>query len=335
MALALSSSEVLGLIDMTEVIEAVERAHADLARGLAVQPARSSLTVDRSSAVMVPMIAAMSSSRLGGVKILVDSPENATRELPVQQSTIMLVNMDRGHCEAIVHGGSITLYRTAAASAVATRALSREDSHTLGFVGAGGQARTHLEAIAAVRDIRRVLVWSRTTSRAERFADEARARGFDVAVHEHPRDVVRGCDILCTLTPSRTPIVDGEWFTEGLHVNAVGAPPRDDHREIDTLGIQRARVVVDSLDIALTESGEVLIPLREGAISQAHVATELGEVLTGDKPGRTSASDITLFNSVGMAIQDVATAGLLLDKARRAQVGGEVSLDRSQQAPRD
>lgn len=326
MVLILTRSETLDLLEMDEVIETLQSAHVELARGLAVQPMRSSLAVEASSAVLVPMIAAISSSRLGGVKMLIDNPENAKRELPVQQSTLMLMNMDLGHCEAIMHGGSMTLYRTAATSAVATRALSRENSHILGFIGAGKLARAHLEAIAAVRSIRQVLVWSRTNATAERFASDARARNFEVIVQQTPRDVVEGCDILCTLTPSKEPVVEGQWFREGLHVNAVGAPPRNDHREIDTLGIQRSRLVLDNREIALAESGEIAIPLHEGAISRADLSTELGEILIGDKPGRIESSDITLFNSVGMAIQDIATAGLVLSKARSARVGTEISL---------
>ena len=326
MVLILNRSDIEGLVEMSEVIEAVEAAHIEHARGMAAQPHCPSLAVAGSNAIMLPMLAASSASRLGGVKLLVDCPGNHARDLPVQQSTLMLVNMDDGRCEAVMHGGSVTLCRTAAASAVATRALAREDSHVLGLIGAGKQARAHLEAISMVRDIRKVLVWSRTTSTAERFATHARNQGFEVVRCEHPREVVRGCDILCTLTPSKDPIVEGAWFTEGLHINAVGAPPRKDHREIDTLGVQRARLIVDDLAVAFAESGEIVIPLAAGAITRDDVCTELGAVLLGTKSGRVDSSDITLFDSVGVAIQDIATAKLSLDKARSAGAGMEISL---------
>jgi ornithine cyclodeaminase/alanine dehydrogenase len=324
--LFLNRADVAGLVEMDSMIEAVHQVHVDLATGAAVQPDRASVQIDGSDAAMIPMIAASARSRLGCVKVLLDCPGNQANGLPMQQSTILLVSMDNGVPQAYLHGGAIVLHRTAAASAVATRALSREDSHVLGFVGTGGQARTHLRAIAAVRRITQVNVWGRSPERAHAFAEEARELGMAASVLSSPREVVENCDILCTLTPSREPIVEGSWFQPGQHVNAVGAPPRDDHREIDTAGIKRARVIVDEFQTALNESGDVMIPVREGAIEVDHFRTDLGSVLTGATPGRRCAEEITLFDSVGLAIQDLAGASLVLDLARQRGVGTEVSL---------
>jgi ornithine cyclodeaminase/alanine dehydrogenase len=220
--------------------------------------------------------------------------------------------------------------RTAAASAVATRYLAREDAATLGLIGAGALAREHLAAIVRVREISRVVVWSRTDVSAARFADDMRTAHPNLAIEPAatPKDVVTAADIVCTLTPSRLPIVMGEWFTPGLHVNAVGAPPRADHREIDATGMARARVVVDSVATALHESGDALMAIAEGAITAEDVSTELGEVIVGAKPGRTGPGDVTLFNSVGIAMQDLAIGALILERARARGVGTEIDLAR-------
>ncbi|MFI0470236.1 ornithine cyclodeaminase family protein [Saccharopolyspora sp. 5N102] len=322
----LTRSDVRSLISMDEVIDAVQKAHEDLALGRADQPERHAARTPGTDAHLIPMTAALADGQAGGVKLLADVPANPARALPRQQSTIVLVNPENGVCEAFLDGGAITQYRTAAASAVATRCLARPDARVLGLIGAGAQARSHFAAITRVRPIDRVLVWSRTEASARAFRDAVADSGVDIEFADSPEQVVRGSDVLCTLTPAATPVVAGRWFGEGLHVNAVGAPPRRDHREIDTDGIARARVVVDSLDTALAESGAVSIALDEGAITVDHVRDELGEVLTGAKPGRRDDAQITLFNSVGVPIQDLATARILVDRARDKGIGIEISL---------
>ncbi|MGF1472857.1 MAG: ornithine cyclodeaminase family protein [Rubrobacteraceae bacterium] len=322
----LSRSDVLAVISMPEVIEAVERAFADLARGSGNQPERIPATIPSSDGLLIPMTATLARSDAGGVKLLADLPANPARNLPRQQSTITMVDTGTGRCEAVLDGGAITQYRTAAASAVATRQLARQDSRVLGLVGAGKQARVHMTAISEVRPIDTVLVWSRNESTSVAFRNEMAGHGTDIRIADSPEQVVRSADILCTLTPSPTPVVHGEWFTPGTHINAVGAPPRPDHREIDTEAIGRARIVVDDAHVALTESGAALIALREGAITADDLRTELGDVLIGAQPGRRSDDEITLFNSVGVPIQDIATASLVLGPAREQDLGIEVAL---------
>lgn len=191
----------------------------------------------------------------------------------------------------------------------------------LGFIGAGALAHTHVEALRPILDVDRVLVWSRTEATARKFADSTGAEVVNSA-----EDVVRAADVLCTLTPAKDPVVRGAWFPPGLHVNAVGAPPRPDHREIDTEGIRMARVVVDSRLTALHESGDVLIPLGEGAIDADHFGDEIGEVVVGAKPGRSAPEQITLYNSLGIGLQDLAAARLLIDAARRRGIGTEIEM---------
>ncbi|UGT55429.1 ornithine cyclodeaminase family protein [Nocardia asteroides] len=324
MTLILSHSDVTAVLDRAEVLAAVERAHADLALGTALVPAPPAVTLG--DAAFVPMVAAADFAGAAAVKLLADLPANRDRGLPVQRSVIVVTSAVDGACEALIDGRLVTAVRTAAASAVATKHLSRQDSSTLGLIGAGGLAVEHTRAIARVRDLETVLVWSRTTATVDRFRAAVADLGLDVRALPTPEAVTRAADILCTLTPAREPVVHGAWFGAGLHVNAVGAPPRADHREVDGAAMRRARVVVDSVATTLTKSGDTLLALAEGAITEAAVRTELGEVIAGRAPGRTGDSDITLFNSVGIGLQDLAAARLLIDKARANGIGTEVDL---------
>lgn len=323
--LLLTRSEVASLLDMTAVIEAVEQAHADLARGQGWDLGPVSVPVDGSSALLVPMAASIPGGS-AGVKVLTDTPANPAQLLPRQQSTIVLVDTGTGACEAVLDGAAITAHRTAAASAVATKYLARNDARVIGLVGAGRLARAHLEAIRLVRPVEQVLVWSRSAATSNALAAWAEATGLVVKVSEGPQEVVSASDIVCTLTPSPVPLVNGSWFRPGLHVNAVGAPPRPDHREIDTEGIRRSRVVVDSFAVASHKAGELVIPLHEGAITEAHFRDELGQVVVGQRPARTGADQVTLYKSVGLGIQDVATARLVVAGARRTGTGTDVPL---------
>ncbi|MGW5638783.1 ornithine cyclodeaminase family protein [Streptomyces sp. NPDC003832] len=195
------------------------------------------------------------------------------------------------------------------------------------MLGTGPLARAHALALRSARDWDRVLVWGRRPERAVELAAWIRAElGLDAAAGADPRSVTEAADVLCTLTPSREPLVRGAWLTPGQHVNAVGAPPRADHREIDSEGVLRSRIVVDSFATARRKSGEVLIPLAEGALTEDDFRTELGHVLTGAAPGRSSDEEITLFDSVGVGLQDLAVARLLIDRAGREGVGTRIDL---------
>jgi alanine dehydrogenase len=324
--LILTRSKIASLLNIADVIEAVEAAHAALASGRAADLGPVSLAAPASSTLLIPMTAALASGA-AGVKLLMDRPGNAGSGGPAQQSTIVLTDADSGSCVALLDGAGITAARTAAASAVATKHLSRPDSTVLGFVGAGTLARTHLAAIRAVRPVREVLIWSRTSQTARAFAAYAAEQGVTARIAAEPDAVLASCDIVCTLTPSREPLVRGRSFRPGLHVNAVGAPPRPDHREIDSEGIRRSRVIVDSRAVALRKSGDVLIPLAEGVISETHVHDELGQVIIGARPGRTSPGQVTLYNSTGLGIQDIATAQLIVAAARAKGMGEEIMLD--------
>jgi ornithine cyclodeaminase/alanine dehydrogenase len=330
MTLLLTRSDVDGLVPIADVIDAVEAAHADISSGTARQPAPTTLSLESSSASFLPMAALADRQGLAAVKFLADVPDNPASQLPRQRSVILLLSRDTGACEGIIDGALVTRQRTAAASAVASRCLARPDSSVLGLVGAGNLALEHVGALLAVLPIKRVAVWSRTKETTGRFVDRVRDRYGAIAVDvlPSPREVTAASDVLCTLTPARDPVVLGEWFRPGLHINAVGAPPRPDHREIDSAGMGRAKVFVDSMATAQKKSGDLLLAIADGSMGESDIRAELGDVITGRKAGRTDADDITLFDSVGLAIQDLALGGLLIRAARAKGVGQEIDLSR-------
>jgi ornithine cyclodeaminase/alanine dehydrogenase len=325
MALILSRSDVLSIIRMERVIDAVERAHSEHAAGRATQPTRATVGLHGTPSAVLPMTAAIPKLHAVGLKLLSIFPENAGTPVPVLNAVVVLVDPETGRCDAVLEGGVLTAYRTAAASAVASKYLAREDSRVLGLIGAGIEARTHLDAIRAVRPIERVVVWSRTRETAERFARDVADRGLPIEVVETAEEAAVSADVLCTLTPSKDPIVRGEWFRPGLHVNAVGTHWIT-HRELDTEAVTRSRVVVDSREANEAESGDLMIPVAEGAIERTHFEAELGQVLSGDRPGRQAEDEITMYQSVGVAIQDVATGRMLIEQALESGVGIELPL---------
>lgn len=325
--LVLTRSELTGLVTPREVVDVVEQAFADLADKSAAQ---APLTVAAlgPSAHFLPMTAVSARAGLAGSKLLADVPANRDRGLPAQRSVLVLVDSTTGAPVAVLDGAVPTRLRTAAASAVATRWLAREDARVLGLVGAGALALEHVRALAEVRPLERVLVWSRTAARVAAFAAQVAEHRPDVTVVAvgSPEAAVRPADVVCTLTPSRDPLVRGAWFAPGQHVNVVGAPPRPDHREVDGAAMSRSRVVVDSVTTALHESGDALLAIAEGAIGPDACRLELGDVVTSREPGRRSPDEITLFDSVGLGVLDVALGAVLLDRARAAGRGVAVDL---------
>jgi ornithine cyclodeaminase len=209
---------------------------------------------------------------------------------------------------------------------VATRLLAREDASTLAILGAGVQGYVHIEAIRLVRPIARLRVWSRTREHAERLADAARERfGLEALVADTGADAVRGADVVCTTTSAREPVLQGEWLEPGTHVNAIGASHRT-AREVDSRTVQRSRLYVDRRESALKEPGDSLVPVEEGVITADHIVAEIGELLVGRAPGRQSRDEITMFKSLGLAIEDLAAAAHVLAAAQRAGAGVSVEL---------
>ncbi|MFC4948410.1 ornithine cyclodeaminase family protein [Pseudonocardia sp. GCM10023141] len=323
MTLLFSRDDVVELLPYKHLIEAVEAAHIGLATGDVTQPTRSVLTVPGAETVVLPMIAASPSSSIAVCKLLVDQPRDPAA--PRQRSTIVAVDLDTGDCAAMLDGAAVTLVRTAAASAVATRALSRPDAHVLGILGAGRQAAAHLDAIAEVRDLTELVVWNRTSERAEPLLRKARDMGLETTILDDPRDVVARADILCTLTPSVDPLVYARDLHPGLHINAVGSPPRPQYRELASDVLAAARLVVDSAAVAAVESGAVAMALGDGSIDEHVPLVDLGAVLTGQAVGRSGDQQVTVFVSVGLGIQDLAAVSLILETARQQGRGHDIT----------
>ncbi len=315
--ITMTAVDVERLLTLESLIPAIEAAHREHALGGASAPAPLMLSSASTDTHVLAMAA--SSAHLGRsvVKTMTDTPSNVTRGISTQRSTILLLDDAEGTPLALVDGVSVTRLRTAATSAVATSLLARAGARTLTLLGAGALAPLHARAICLVRDIDRITIWNRGRERAEALADALRRDGRDVRVAETPEAAVRDGDVICTLTPSADPVLAGRWLSPGQHLNVVGAPPRADHREVDGVAMSRSRVVVDSVANTMAKSGDALLALAEGAIHQESLTTELGEVAAGLKPGRRSADDITLFNSLGMGLQDLAATDLLYREATR------------------
>ena len=326
MTIILNASSLENVLDMPSTVEAVEDIFREVGLGTAVQPSPIAMGVEPADSSFIIMPGVSSGTALASVKLLADIPSNAGRSLPTQRSLILLSDQVTGEPLAILDGRVPTRIRTAAASAVASRHLARPESSTLGLVGAGALAVAHVHALLCVLPIKRVVVWSRTAKRTDAFLEAVAELGLQVEVAGSIEEVFAESDVVCTLTPSVEPLVRGEWFRPGQHINAVGSRPRPGEREIDSAGMARATLVVDHRGTAEAKSGEYLLALAEGAITPEDIAAELGDVVAGRARGRVSAEDITLFNSVGVGLQDLAIGRLAYDRAVAQGRGQRVDL---------
>jgi alanine dehydrogenase len=296
-----NEDEVRAHLRMPDLIEAMERALVEFSAGRVQQPVRTVLEFGTQKALLglmpcyVPAISAL------GAKLVTVCPENGQKGLGTHQAIVVMFDPETGVAEAILDGRYITEARTAAVSAVSVRYLARKDASVLGILGSGVQARSHFEALALVRDFREVRAWSPNRERLHQFAAETGVRAMDSA-----EAVVRGAEVIVAATASATPIVWNEWVSEGTHVIAVGAclPSK---RELDPALVARARLVVDSRAAALKEAGDVLIGISEGRWTASHIAAELGEL-----PSRQNDHEITVFKSLGLAVEDIFAAQLVL-----------------------
>jgi len=325
MPLVLTESDVKALISMDDLIETMESALVEFSARRVQQPLRTIVTVGERSFFGV-MPAYMPALPALGTKLVTVFAGNAEVGLPTHLATIMLLDPATGALVAIMDGRYITEARTAAVSAVSVRHLARADAGALAIVGSGVQARSHLEAIARVRQVRDVRVWSPSVERREAFASEMSATaGARIVPAADAREAVRDADIIVLATASREPVVRSAWVHDGAHICAVGAC-RPNQREMDGMLVARARLYVDSREGALAEAGDVVLAMAEGVIDAAHIAGELGEVVSATAPGRQSEHDVTIFKSLGMAVEDVAAAHLAWERAKVRGVGRNYEL---------
>jgi len=320
--LILTHADVEQLLPMDECIDVMAGALSALAKGLVHQPLRTVVRPPGAAGLLSLMPAYRSGEHAAfGLKAVCAFPGNTARGLDAHQGAVMLFSTETGELLALMNASAVTAIRTAAVSAVATNALARPDATDLAIVGAGVQARWHLAAMAAVRPIRRVRVASRDFEHARVFAAEM---GFHVLA---PIDAVgsvelavEGADIVVTATTAAEPVLRRAWIAPGAHINAVGSSVPA-AREIDAPTMAAASLFVDRRESTLNEAGDYLIAAREGALGPEHIKAEIGEVLIGAKPGRTTDDEITLFKSLGLAVEDVAAAEHVYGKAKQLGIG--------------
>ncbi|MEU8481911.1 ornithine cyclodeaminase family protein [Streptomyces sp. NPDC048641] len=262
-----------------------------------------------------------------GLKAMVLKPENPARGLELHIGIVMVFDPETGAPLALMDAGAVTAVRTAAVSAVATEALARPDAGDLAVLGSGVQARSHLEAMHLVRPLRRVRVWSRTSENAEAYRAWAAAElDIEVETVTTPAQALAGADLVCTTTSTKEPVVQAADLAPGVHVNAVGASFVD-HRELSAEAVAKASFFVDSRESARAESGDLLAPVTEGLVGADHIQAELGEVLLGVHPGRREGSEITVFKSLGLGVQDVMSGFAVAKEAAARGLGQTFELD--------
>ena len=310
MPVLLDEAEVQALLTMDDLIPVMADALAAFSTGAVTQPLRTVLEVGPQKAFYGVMPAYLPSVPALGTKLVTVYGTNPARGLPTHLATIVLLDPATGALLAIVDGRYITEARTAAVSAVSVQQLARPDARVLSLLGSGVQARSHLEAIARVRDLAEVRVWSRTAANAARFASDMQQHSaVPIVPMSSPQAAVDGADIIALVTAATEPVLFDAWVADGTHICAVGAC-RPTQREMDAALVARARLFVDSREAALAESGDIVLAIRDGAIDASHIRGELGAVVAGRVEGRRSPAEVTIFKSLGMAVEDVAAAAL-------------------------
>jgi ornithine cyclodeaminase len=325
--LVLSAACVRQCLPMADCVEAMRRAHIAFSADRAVMPVRLTC-VFRSAGTMAAMPAWLDDGPLLGIKCITNFPGGAEVGLAPIAATMLLLDPATGRTRAIIDGASLTEIRTAAASALATSVLAREDASELALIGAGTQARSHLAAMTTVRPIRRMRVVARRLSSAQAFVDAEHDRypGLELYAVASVAEAVAGADLICTVSAAREPLLVARDVAPGAHINAVGSHTPN-AREIAGDLMAAARVVVDSRAANLSECGDCLLAIAEGRFGPEHVSDELGEVLAETRAGRSDPAEITIYQSCGIAIQDVAAAALVYERAVAAGLGVEVELE--------
>jgi alanine dehydrogenase len=321
--LLLSEQEITDLLSIEETIEAVENVFKEKALGYAQMPPKVYLHFAKYNGDVRAMPAYLERLDVASVKIVNSHPDNPRKfGLPTVLATIVLLDPRNGALLALMAGNKITAMRTAAAGGIAAKYLAKRNSRSVSFIGAGVQARAQLQALLLVfPNLEEIRVCDISRKAAESFATEAKTKATQckVLVVENEAKAVPGADIVVTTTPSKKPLVFDDWVSKGTHFNCIGAdaPLKE---ELDPAILKRAKIVVDDLEQA-THSGEINVPLSKGILREKDVSAELGEVVAGTKPARTSEDEITIFDSTGLAIQDAATVEVIYKKAMSRKVG--------------
>jgi alanine dehydrogenase len=323
MALLLDRATIENLLDMKEAIDLMEQAFVELGNGAVDMPQRLTITdADRAGWTAVMPANLKDTGALGVKTVTVFRNNPAKHGTPSTLATLLLLDRETGQPLSVMDGGYITAMRTGAVSGLATRYLAREDATIAGVIGTGEQARTQLLAMCTERPIEQAVCFSTSSyERQHAFAREMGERiGIPIETVNTARDVVEVAEVLALATTSREPVIKGEWFKPGMHINGIGAHMQQT-RELDTEAILRSKVVCDLLSACMAEAGDLLIPMSEGAFDQGMVHGDLGEIVTRRKTARQNSQEITLFKSVGLSVQDIATAHYVYRKAVEQGVG--------------
>ncbi len=328
--LMLSAREVARCLPMPEAIAGLRRAFVAWEQGQAQQPLRTQLNIPTGPGIslFMPAYLADSGQSSAAVKVVSVFPGNPAKGLPVIHGLVLLLHPETGEVLAGMDGGTLTAIRTGAVSGLATDLLAPKHAHALALFGAGVQARTQLQAVSAVRELQSVKVYARSSERAAALIADMTPqmpRSCVMQVAASPQAALQDSDLVCTATTSSTPVFHDDDVEAGTHINAVGVfePGK---QEIPVATVQRARVYIDDQEAAMEEAGDLLIPMSEGLIDQSHIVSTLGHLIIHENLGRQQPADITLFKSVGLAIQDVVTASIVYSNARKQKMGQDVDL---------
>ncbi len=322
----LSHDDVVSLLPMSECIDLMSDALSALARGEVTNPLRSVVRPEGTGHFFGLMPAYRGGENPAyALKAVCIFPENPKRGLDAHQGAVLLHSAEDGRVLAIMNASAITAIRTAAVSGLATKLLARDDAAELAIVGTGVQAKAHLDAMAAAAGFERVRIAGRTPSKARAFVSELSSKyRFHMEAMDRAEDAVRGADVIVTATNSAEPVLRRAWVKSGAHINAVGScSPKK--RELDTETVAASKFFVDRRESALNEAGDYVIPASEGAIGPGHIRAEIGQILIGQEPGRRHPEEITVFESQGLAVEDLAAAQFLYRKALQERAGARVN----------
>ena len=310
----INKEKIASLLPMNECIEVMEKMFLSLAKGECIQPLRSMMWLPERTGLLGMMPGHSKSLGIMGIKVITVFHGNRDEGLPSHQGVVILFDARHGQPLMMFDASEITAIRTAAASAVATRLLSRENSELLAIIGSGEQAQRHIEAILLVRKVKQVNIWSRNENHTQELVKHVSGQyGIPISIKKNAQEAVKSADIVCTATSSPEPVVNGDWISPGTHINAVGSSTAST-RELDTIAVKRAKLFADCYESIFNEAGDFLIPKQEGAVSDNHVKAEIGELLLATKKGRENDQEVTIFKSLGMAVEDIFAASHIYNK---------------------
>lgn len=317
----ISHDKVKTAMPVSQCIDSMGEAMVATSAGQVNMPGRHVMPLIDDSGFLGLMPGSCGSPRSYGVKVMSIHPGNPSRDLPMLQGAILLFNPDNGRPAALIDALEVTAIRTAAVSGLATRHLARADARTVVIFGYGVQAASHIDAMLAVRNVERFIIWGRSPEKAKMFCDTHASRlPCSIEFMSSSEQAAGMADIICTVTSAADPVLKGEWVRPGTHINLVGSHDPQ-HRECDTDLVAKASVFSDHTPFVIKEAGEITAALAEGVINEKHIKAELGEVVSGDKPGRQSDEAITLFKSLGLVSQDLLAADLVLRNADAQDLG--------------